>query len=210
LCDWTSHNPGAKEAIPTNMPEPWGCLVVTRCYIDADHAGCLAMWQSQTDVLIFVNEAPIIWYSKQQNTVESLTFGSEFIALKQAIDFLEVLHYKLCMMGIPFDNATTIYCDNEVVVKNMTAPESTLKKKRNTICHHHAQEALAAGHIPVCKILGTENPANVFMKVVVGGNHQGLLAQIFLHLLVVTTLGTRPTGYMNDMGVLLVSGTYLL
>jgi hypothetical protein len=181
VCDWTSHYPGAKEVIPTNRPEPRGRSVVTCCYVDADHASCLATRRSHTGVLIFVNEAPIIWYSKRQNTVESSTFGSEFIALKQVIDLMECLLYILHMMGIPFDDATTIYCYNETVVKNTTAPESTLKKKHNAICYHRAHEALAAGHIRVCKILGTENPANLFMKVVVGGHRQGLLAQIFLH-----------------------------
>jgi hypothetical protein len=157
------------------MPEPRGRSVITRCYVDADHAGCLATLRSHTGVLLFVNEAPIIWYSKRQNTVESSTFGSEFIALKQAIDFTEGLRYKLRMMGIPFDDSTTIYCDNEAVVKNTTVPESTLKKKHNAICYHRAREAQDAGHIRVCKILGTENPADLFTKVVVGGHRQGLL-----------------------------------
>jgi Reverse transcriptase (RNA-dependent DNA polymerase) len=56
VCDWTSHYHGAKEAIPTSMPEPRGRLVVTRCYIDADHAGCLATRQSHSGVLVFVNQ----------------------------------------------------------------------------------------------------------------------------------------------------------
>jgi hypothetical protein len=37
-----------------------------------------------------------------------------------------------------------------------------LKKKHNAICYHCAREALAAGHIRVCKILGTDNPADLF------------------------------------------------
>jgi hypothetical protein len=133
-------------------------------------------------VLLFVNGATIIWYSKRQNTVESSTFGSEFIALKQAIDLTEELRYKLRMMGIPFDETTTIYCDNEAVVKNTTAPESTLKKKHNAICYHRAREAQAAGFIRVGKILGTDNPADLFTKVVVGAQRHILLAHIFLHL----------------------------
>jgi hypothetical protein len=181
VCDWTSHYPGAKEAIPSNMPEPRGKSVVTRCYVDADHAGCLATRRLHTGVLILVIEAPMLWYSKRQITVESSTFGSEFIALKQAIDLTEGLRYKLRMMGIPLDNVTFIYCDNEAVVKNTTAPESTLKKKHNAICYHRAREAQAAGHIRVGKILGTENPADLFTKVVMGQHHQSLLAQIFLH-----------------------------
>ena len=45
--------------------------------------------------------APIFWFSKKQNTIESLTFGSEFIALKQATEIIEGLIYKLLMLGIP-------------------------------------------------------------------------------------------------------------
>jgi Reverse transcriptase (RNA-dependent DNA polymerase) len=55
VCDWTSNYPGAKEAIPPNMPEPRGKSVLTSCYVDADHAGCLATRRSHTGVLLFVN-----------------------------------------------------------------------------------------------------------------------------------------------------------
>ena len=181
VCDWSSQYPGAKESIPTNMPEPRGKSVVTRCYVDADHAGCLATRRSHTGVLIFVNEAPIVWFSKRQNTVESSTFGSEFIALKQSIDLIEGLRYKLRMMGIPIDATTSIYCDNEAVVTSTTAPESTLKKKHNAICYHRAREAQAAGHIRVGKIHGPDNLADAFTKVIVGQHRTHLLSQIFLH-----------------------------
>jgi hypothetical protein len=37
-----------------------------------------------------VNQAPITWYSKRQNTVESSTFAyAEFIALKTAVDLIK-------------------------------------------------------------------------------------------------------------------------
>ena len=56
-----------------------------------------------TGVLIFVNRAPILWYSKRQNTVESSTFGSEFMAMRIAIEIIEGLWYKLRMMRVPID-----------------------------------------------------------------------------------------------------------
>ena len=40
-------------------------------------------------VILYINRAPIIWYSKRQNTVESSTFGSEFIAMKIAVELIE-------------------------------------------------------------------------------------------------------------------------
>ena len=179
--DWSTLYPDAKEPIPPNVPEPRGKPVITRCFVDADHAGCLATRRSTTGAVIFVNEAPIIWYSKRQNTVESSTFGSEYVALRQAIDLVEGLRYKLRMMGVELDESTAIYCDNEAVVKSTTAPESTLKKKHNAICYHRAREAQAAGHIRLGKILGTDNRADSFTKVLVGAHRQHLLRMLFKH-----------------------------
>jgi hypothetical protein len=144
-------------------------------------------------VIIYINEAPITWYSKQQNTAELATFGSKFIALRQAIDLVEGLRYKLRMMGIPIDNAMSIYCNNEAVVKSTTAPESTLKKKHNAICYHRSCEAQAAGHIRVGKILGTNNRADAFTKVIVGAHRQHLLQMIFLN-----PPGEGNFGNLND------------
>ena len=69
-------------------------------------------------MLIFVNQAPILWYSKRQNTVETLTFGSEFIAMKQAVEMIEGLRYKIQMMGIEISGPANLFCDNQSVVKN--------------------------------------------------------------------------------------------
>ena len=52
-----------------------------RTYVDEDHAGNLATWRSHTGILIYLNNSLIIWFSKLENTVESLSFGSEFLAL---------------------------------------------------------------------------------------------------------------------------------
>jgi hypothetical protein len=179
--DWSAMYPDAKESIPPNVPETRGKPVVTRCFVDADHAGCLATRRSTTGCIIYVNKAPIIWYSKRQNTVEASTFGSEYIALQQAIDLVEGLRYKLRMMGVQIDDATAIYCDNEAVVKSTTAPESTLKKKHNAICYHRSREAQAAGYIRLTKILGTDNRADSFTKVLVGEHRAHLLRMIFRH-----------------------------
>ena len=77
--DWSNFYPDAEEAIPPNAPEPRGNPVVVSCFVDADHAGNLVTHQSHTGIIIFCNRAPILWYSKRQNTVETSTFGSELI-----------------------------------------------------------------------------------------------------------------------------------
>jgi hypothetical protein len=62
--DWKEYYPGAKEAIPDNMPEPRGRSVTTTCFVDADHAGCRLTRRSHSGILIFVNRAPILWFLK--------------------------------------------------------------------------------------------------------------------------------------------------
>ena len=68
------------------------------------------------------------------------------------------------MFGTPIDGPTNVYCDNEAVTKNVIYPESTLKKKHNSIAYHRVHEAVAAGTIQVTKEDGKTNLANVLTK----------------------------------------------
>ena len=163
--DWYDFYRDAREAIPTNAPPPRGRAVSTHCFVDASLANDLSTRRSQTGILIFVNRAPILWYSKRQNTVETSTFGSEIVALKNAIELIEGLRYKLRMMGVEVDGPTNIYCDNEAVTKNCSIPESTLKKKHHSIAYHRNREAVAAGTCRIAKEDTATNLADVFTKV---------------------------------------------
>jgi hypothetical protein len=115
--DWSEFYPEADEPIPPNMPAPRGRSVVTSCFVDADHAGCRVTRRSHMEVLIFVNNALIQWFSKRQNTVEPSTFGSEYVALRTAIDMIEGLRYKLRMMGVPFEGPSSTFGSEYVALR---------------------------------------------------------------------------------------------
>jgi hypothetical protein len=126
--------------------------------VDVDHAGDKLTRQSRTGVVIFLNGAPIYWYSKKQTTVETSSFGSEFVALKIATETLRGLRYKLHMMGVPIAGPSYVYCDNNSVVMNTSAPASTLKKKSNPIAYHAVCWAVAADGIRVTHISSETRP----------------------------------------------------
>ena len=90
----------------------------THFFVDDDLAGNLISRRSQTGVIIFCNRAPIICHSKRQNAVETSTFGSKIMAMKNGVELVEALKYKLRMFGTPIEGATNVYCDNEAVYKN--------------------------------------------------------------------------------------------
>lgn len=173
--DWHDFYRGAKEAIPGDMPPPRGNSMSTHCFVDASHGSDRATRRSQTGILLFCNKAPTIWHSKRQNTVEASTFGSEFQAMKNAVELAEALRYKLRMFGVPLDGPTNIFCDNEAVYKNTTRPESTLKKKHHSIAYHRCREAVAAGTVRVAKEGTKTNLSDLFTKLLAQLRREELL-----------------------------------
>jgi hypothetical protein len=133
-------------------------------FVDADHAGNRVTRRSHTGILLYLNCAPIIWFSKAQSTVESSTFGSEFVAMRICVELVEALRYKLRMFGIPIDGSANIFGDNKSVVTNATIPTSTLKKKHNSIAYHRVREAVAAGILQIAKVHTSENLADLLTK----------------------------------------------
>jgi len=129
--DWGDFNPEATDELPPCMPEHLGVPVKVTCFVDVDHAGNLLTHHSHSGILIFLNKAPIVWYSKHQNMVESSTFGSEFVAMRIATDLIISLCYKLRMFGVPLFGPANAFCDNQGVVNNTAMPESMLSKKHD-------------------------------------------------------------------------------
>jgi hypothetical protein len=162
---WRDFYGDVAEELPPNMPDPKGASVRITCFVDANHAGNVVTRRSHTGILIFVQNAPIIWFSKKQNTVESASFGSEFVALRAARDMIVALRYKLRMFGIPIEGPASVLCDNQGVVKNTSIPESTLSKRHNSINYHTVRESAAAGILRVGKEDGETNLADALTKV---------------------------------------------
>ena len=176
--DWTSYYPEVRELIPPNAPVPLGKPVQTTCHVDSDHAGDVVTRRSRTGILLYVNRAPILWYSKKQTSVETSTFGSEFVALKTATELIKGLRYKLRMMGIPILDATHVLVDNQLVVLNTSRPDSTLKKKSNSIAYHYVRESVAAKEIWIAFQRSEDNHADMLTKTQVGPERKRLAQKV--------------------------------
>ena len=157
--------PDAVEDLPPNPPIPRSKPVQVSLFVDADHAGDKMTRRSRTGVLIYLNSAPIMWLSRKQNTVEVSTYGSEFVAMRQAMEMIKALNYKLRMFGIPILERAKIFGDNRSVILNSSVPESTLKKKHHSINYNYVRECVAAGIALIFKVDTGENLADLFTKV---------------------------------------------
>jgi hypothetical protein len=84
-------------------------------------------------ILHFLNQTPMDWYSKKQATVETATFGSEFIAARTTIDQIIDLRMTLCYLGIPIWEKSYVFWDNKTVIDASSTPHAKLHKKHNTL-----------------------------------------------------------------------------
>ena len=146
--DWTGtpYNKGdnsLKKQLPPNWPDEYGIGFVLRMFVDSDHAGDKVTRTSITGFLKHCNCALIHWCSKKQTSVETSSFGSEFMAMKEGGEYIRGLWYKLRMMGISVDEPNYIYADHKSVLVNSRNPESCLKKKSNNIAYHFVREGSA-------------------------------------------------------------------
>lgn len=154
----------AVEPMPHMQPKPRGLPFKTTAFVDASHASNKITRRSHTGFVIFLNRAPVIWYSKRQNTVEGSAFSSEFVALKCMTETVQAFRFKLRMFGLIIDEATHVFGDNESVIKNCTKVESVLNRKHNSIAYHYVRWCVAAGIITIAWISSANNLADVFTK----------------------------------------------
>ena len=180
-CDWKNFYGDTKEAIPPNAPKPLGKEVDLRLFVDSDHAGDKRTRRSRTGYFIFLNMAPVAWLTKKQPTIETSVFGAEFVAMKNGMEALRGLRYKLRMMGVPISGPSYIYGDNMSVIHNTQRPESTLKKKSNSICYHAIRESVAMGECMTGHVSTHLNPADIGTKVLPGGQKRNNLIGMVLY-----------------------------
>ena len=92
------------------MPEALGKYVFIKSYVDANYTGEMANKRSHSVIIIYVNNAPIIWYSKRQNTVEDSSCVSESVALRIDTEMIEDLRYKLRCFVMPVEGPAEVFC----------------------------------------------------------------------------------------------------
>jgi hypothetical protein len=180
-CDWKEFYGDAIEPIPPNAPPARGKMVDLRLFVDSSHADDKRIRRSRTGYFIFLNMAPVAWLSKKQPTVETSVFGAEFVAMKNGMEAVRGLRYKLRMMGVELSGPTYIYGDNMSVIHNTQRPESTLKKKSNSICYHAIRESVAMGESLTGHVSTHHNPADIATKIVPGGRKRDYLISLILH-----------------------------
>ena len=124
----------------------------------------MTMGRAVTGILHLVNQTIIDFYSKKQPLVETITYGSEFMAARtsteQIIELCTTLHY----LGVQIQGTSYMFRDNKTVTDSSINPASKLNKRHVILSYHHVCEVIAAGVLYFTFIHGKDNLANILSK----------------------------------------------
>ena len=152
------------EIMPKDAPEPLGRAVQITHYVDANLYHDYLTGRSVTGIIDLLNGTPMDWYCKKQSTVETATYGSEFVAartcVERSIDWRLTLRY----LGVPIRKCAYMFGDNKSVIDSSMIPHIKLHKRHTALSLHRVREAIAGGIILFHHIDGKVNPADVLSK----------------------------------------------
>jgi hypothetical protein len=165
------------------MPEPRGQGFVISSKVDADRASDSVTRRSRTGFLVWINSCLVYFLSQKQKSVETSSFGSEFVAMKQCCEYLRGLRYKFRIMRIPVNGPCYISGDNQSVLANTTEPGSTLKKKSQGIPYHFVREGVANDEWRTSYVSRHENEADLLTKLLPASEkRRGFVRNLFHHI----------------------------
>jgi Reverse transcriptase (RNA-dependent DNA polymerase) len=163
--DWAQTIYGnVQECKPHDAPKPLGKHVTLTHYVDANLMHDITTGRSVTGILHLINKTPIDWYSKKQATVETATYGSEFVAARTCVEQIIDIRTTLYYLGVPVRSTSYMFGDNKSVVDSSTQVHAKLHKRHTMLSFHRVREAIASGMVNFIFINGDINPADILSK----------------------------------------------
>ncbi|CAJ1955873.1 unnamed protein product [Cylindrotheca closterium] len=105
--------------VPANKTKPH-CLLTDQSVVGTIHH--------------MLNGTLIDFFSKEQATVETATYGSEFVATQTCVKQIMDLQQTLRFLGVPIKGQSYMFGDNEFVANSSSRPEAKLHKHcRSTV-----------------------------------------------------------------------------
>ena len=98
--------------------------------------------------------------------------------MKNSVDIIEALSYKLRMFGVPINLSTNIFLDKGAVCVNTMRHELTLSKKHHSIAYHCAEVTVVTGTVRLSKEHTLANLDDLFTKTMAAPKREVLLNKV--------------------------------
>ena len=141
-----------------------GNFVTLSHFVDANLMHDLVSGKSVTGILHLLNKTPIDAFSKKQSTVETATYGSEFVAARTCVEQIIDLRLTLRYLGVPIREKSYMFGDNKAVVDSSVMLHAKLHKRHTMLSFHKVRQVVASGMLSFTHCKGENNPADLMSK----------------------------------------------
>jgi len=117
-----------------------------------------------TGVLHFYNKTPIDWHCKKYSTPEIAIYGAEFVSGRTCIQQIINHRNSLQYLGVPINNISYVFGDNESMINSSTVPHAKLHKRYNILSYHFVRSMVACGYISTKHLQSEFNVSDILSK----------------------------------------------
>lgn len=147
-------------------------------WVDADWAGCYDTRKSTTGYIFMLNDSPIIWKSRRQQTVASSTVESEYIAVSEAGREAVWLRGLLHELSPDHSPATEMKVDNQGAIRLAINPSTHQRTKHIDIKHHHIRQLIEDKIIKLTYVPTNDQLADILTKPLTTPRHIEITCKI--------------------------------
>ena len=163
--NWKEFYGETKGAKPTNAPRPLGKELLIRCYVDADFAGDLFQDDLGPVLLLSSTWRLSIGFQRNKAQLRLAHLGVNFALWSNVLNIFEGCVTNYGWWGFEWKTlAIYLYGDNHSVLWNTSVPESTLKKKSNSVAYHFLREGISTDEWRTTYLKSSENPSDFLTK----------------------------------------------
>ena len=132
--------------------------------VDSDYAGDTTHRKSVTGIILRIAGGTIFYKTKFQDTIAMSSTEAEFTAAAEAGKYILYVRSILDQLGIPQDEATTLYEDNQGALLMANAQQPTKRTRHMDIKTFALQEWVERDLIRLKRINTTDNYSDVMTK----------------------------------------------
>ena len=149
-------------------------------WVDADWAGCHETRRSTTGYVFKLNNSPIVWCSRRQQTVASSTVEAEYIATAEAAREAVWLRNLLKELDFKMSRPTILHVDNQGAMRLAINPSTHQRTKHIDIKHHLIRELIESNTVQLEYIVTGRQQADILTKPLPGPRHASNSTQLGL------------------------------
>ena len=153
--------------------------VTVTAYSDADWGGDLDDRKSTTGYVMFINDNPVSWNSKKQQTVALSSAESEYMAISECMKEMLWLRALLSELGVRTVTPSIVHVDNQAAIQISNTDTHHDRTKHIDIRHHFIRDCINTGDVRLQWIETKMQRADIFTKAL-GSNSFVRLRQMIM------------------------------